>query len=170
MSREYIFQGWYNFVAFCQANDKHFFHERNDEASEVLKNQVDLFIKSFFNTQGGCPCNKGKRNLTCQKMYIETATMLTKDKETRNRMISLLENPDKVLFFSGESNGNPSPRKSEPFIKIEKDGGFSDFERAPPTVTELSRAKFSETQSTDETKIAKFRKEQAEGPQGSEKE
>ncbi len=96
MSNGYIFKGYKNFDMFCRVNMDKLFQETDSATIGVVKNQFDLFQKSVQNTAGGCPCNAGKRREQAHKGYKETIEMLSQNKEVKDRVMKLLNDPDEV--------------------------------------------------------------------------
>ena len=120
MSKEYTFRSYRNFEMFIKVGMDKLFLESDSETLGVLKNQVDLFLKSIENTVGGCPCNKKKRQQTAVKVYKETVDLLKENEEAKKRIMELLNNPDTVFFEEGREDGNPAYSKgdSKPFAEI----------------------------------------------------
>lgn len=140
MSKQYTFRGYKNFGMFCRLNLDKLFPDGDEASIEVVKNQVDLFIKAMANTSGGCPCNANKRRKTAHKVYQETvATVLASDK-AKKRISELLNGASEVTFLSGKEDGNPSPpsaNKEKPIgvisIILEQEGLITPTDtRQPP--------------------------------------
>jgi len=127
---EYIMNDYSDFAGFCETNQEHFFRgAQSDQHAtwQVLRSQVDVFIKSYQNTVGGCPCNASKRRGTCRGVYRETVELLVGNELVRNNIFALLNNPDKISFVgenyhaaafveiireTGEINRNVEPENS----------------------------------------------------------
>ena len=117
--REYSFKCYRNFEMFTKVNMSKLFLETDSETINVLKNQVELFLKSVENTVGGCPCNKKKRQEAALKVYKETVDLVKSNEEIRKRIGVLLNNPDTVLFQEGGADGAPvNSRDAKPFAEM----------------------------------------------------
>jgi len=120
MSKEYTFRSYRNFEMFIKCGINKLFLESDSETFGVLRNQVDLFLKSVENTVGGCPCNKKKRQQAAVKVYKETVDLLKGNEEAKKRIMGLLNNPDVVFFDEGREDGNPaySDKEGKRFAEI----------------------------------------------------
>jgi hypothetical protein len=120
MNNGYIFRGYINFMMFCRVNIDKLFLSSDPADMEVLKNQVNVFLKSAQSISGGCPCNKNKRRQTAHKAYKDTVEMLSGNEEMSRRITDLLNGAEEVLFLFGRDDGNPQPKEESSFATIHK--------------------------------------------------
>lgn len=114
---EYVMHDYSSFAIFYDVNKLKLFERipPNEEGTvQALKDQVEIFHKSFYNTIGGCPCNASKRKGTCRKVYSETVELLVRNKTVKDNIFNLLNNPDKISFVLEDYHG-------EAFLEIYKD-------------------------------------------------